>query len=88
MYESLVAKTNYFLKKRKISYLENLENISENQFDTVLISDESYNDTIEKIVTVTSCIILIDNSTLKTTLINFGFECVLEENSIIVLKKK
>ncbi|MBF4464769.1 1-acyl-sn-glycerol-3-phosphate acyltransferase [Flavobacterium sp. LC2016-12] len=85
--KSLVAKNNYFLKKRKISYLENLENVSENQFDAVLISDENYNNTIEKIVTVTSCIILIDNSTLKSTLINFGFENVLEEDSIIVLKK-
>jgi 1-acyl-sn-glycerol-3-phosphate acyltransferase len=85
--KSLVAQTNYFLKKRKISYLENLESISENQFDAVLISDENSTTAIEKIVPVTSCIILIGNSTLKTTLINFGFECVLEENSIIVLKK-
>ena len=85
--KSLVAETNYFLKKRKISYLENLESISENQFDAVLISDENSTTAIEKIVAVTSCIILIDNSTLKTTLINFGFECVLEEKSIIVLKK-
>ena len=83
----LVAKTNYFLKKRKISYFENLESISENQFDAVLISDENSASAIEKIVALTSCIILIDKSSLKTTLINFGFECILEEDSRIVLKK-
>ncbi|HJY12793.1 MAG TPA: lysophospholipid acyltransferase family protein, partial [Flavobacterium sp.] len=85
--KSLVAKTNYFLKKRKITYLENLELALENQYDIVLISDENYNRAIEKIAAVTSSIILIDNSTLKPTLINFGFESVLEEDSIIVLKK-
>ncbi|MNY63351.1 hypothetical protein D3C86_2002950 [compost metagenome] len=67
--------------------MENLELALENQYDIVLISDENYNPAIEKIAAVTSSIILIDNSTLKTTLINFGFENVLEEDSIIVLKK-
>lgn len=82
----LVAKTNYFLKKRKISYLENIELAFQNEYDAVLISDENISD-IEKIAAVTSTIILIDNSGLKNTLLNFGFSSDLEENNIIVLKK-
>jgi 1-acyl-sn-glycerol-3-phosphate acyltransferase len=81
----LVAKTNYFLKKRKISYLENIDLALQNEYDAVLISDENSN--IEKIAAVTSTIILIDNSGLKNTLLNFGFSSDLEENNIIVLKK-
>ncbi|OXA94404.1 1-acyl-sn-glycerol-3-phosphate acyltransferase [Flavobacterium hercynium] len=84
-----IAKTNYFLKKRKITYLENIETTLENQFDVVLISDEYHNIPLEKIVsTTTSSIILLNNPDLKNTLINFGFECIVEEKAIIVLKKK
>lgn len=82
----LVAKTNYFLKKRKISYLESIELALQNEYDAVLISDENISN-IEKIAAVTSTIILIDNSGLKNTLLNFGFSSDLEENNIIVLKK-
>ncbi|WP_456313760.1 1-acyl-sn-glycerol-3-phosphate acyltransferase [Pseudomonas shirazensis] len=82
-----VAKTNYIVRKRKITYLENFESALENQYDAVIISDANYKNDFEKIVAATSCIILIDNSGLKDTLINFGFDSVLEENSIIVLKK-
>jgi len=82
-----VAKTNYFLKKRKISYLDHLELSLENQYDVVLISDENYKEDLEKIISTTSCVILINSSGLKNTLINFGFQSVAEENSIIVLKK-
>ncbi|OXA80559.1 hypothetical protein SAMN05444397_10583 [Flavobacterium aquidurense] len=82
-----VANTNYFLKKRKISYIENLESISKNQFDVVLISDESYKDEIEKISAITSIVILNDCSLLKDTLLNFGFESILEENNLIIFKK-
>jgi len=82
-----VAKTNYFLKKRKISYLDHLELSLENQYDAVLISDENYKEDLEKIISITSCVILINSSGLKNSLIKFGFQSVAEENSIIVLKK-
>ncbi|MET0946660.1 MAG: 1-acyl-sn-glycerol-3-phosphate acyltransferase [Flavobacterium sp.] len=82
-----VANTNYFLRKRKISYVENLEAIHPNQYDVVLISDEIYEDEIEKISAITSVVILIDCSRLKDTLLNFGFESILEENDLIVFKK-
>ncbi|MBF4492391.1 1-acyl-sn-glycerol-3-phosphate acyltransferase [Flavobacterium sp. MR2016-29] len=82
-----VSKTNYFVKKRKISYLDDLEFALQNQYDVVLISDENYKDALEKIISTTSSIILINSSNLKNTLLNFGFESVLEEDSIIVLEK-
>ncbi|MDR7369733.1 1-acyl-sn-glycerol-3-phosphate acyltransferase [Flavobacterium aquidurense] len=82
-----VAKTNYLAKKRKIAYIENLESISANQYDAVLISSEIYQEEIEKIIAVTSIVILVDCSHLKNTLINFGFEPVLDENGLIVFKK-
>ncbi|MGO4772816.1 1-acyl-sn-glycerol-3-phosphate acyltransferase [Flavobacterium sp. W22_SRS_FK3] len=82
-----VAKTNYIAKKRKITYLENLEAIQEIQYDVVLISDESYNDNPEKIVSKFSSIILIYCLHYKTKLIASGFKILLEENSITILKK-
>jgi 1-acyl-sn-glycerol-3-phosphate acyltransferase len=82
-----VAKTNYIVRKRKITYLENLESALQNQYDAVLISNENYNIDPEKIAAAASCIILIDNSGLKNTLLNFGFSSVLEEGALIVLKK-
>ncbi|MBL0736174.1 1-acyl-sn-glycerol-3-phosphate acyltransferase [Flavobacterium sp. GN10] len=82
----LVAKTNYLVKKRKITYLEKLESAFENQYDIVLISDESYHDEIEKRVLNVSFIILVNSSRLKSQFENF--EIVSEENALLVLKKK
>ncbi len=82
-----VAKNNYFVTKRKIYYQENLETAIQNQYDVILISEENYNNDIEKIVYTSCNIILVNCQSLKTTLINLGFECVLEENSIVILKK-
>ncbi len=82
-----VAKTNYIVNKRKISYLENLETLSENQYDAILISDENSENEIQKLLLLTSCVILMDCPRLKNTLINFGFESVFEETDLIVLKK-
>ncbi|WP_394774486.1 1-acyl-sn-glycerol-3-phosphate acyltransferase [Flavobacterium sp.] len=82
-----VSKTNYFLKKRKISYLDYLELALENEYEAILISDESYKDDLEKVISTTSCVILINGLGLKNTIIDFGFESVSEDNAIIVLKK-
>jgi 1-acyl-sn-glycerol-3-phosphate acyltransferase len=83
-----ISKTNYFLKKRKISYLDTLEPALQNQYDVLLISDKNQANDLEKIVTLTSTVILLNPSDLKNTLITFDFECIFEDNSIIVLKKK
>ncbi|OXB05115.1 glycerol acyltransferase [Flavobacterium plurextorum] len=81
------AKTNYFLKKRKIFYSDQLESAFENQHEILLISEESYTAAFEKII-LSTAIILINCSTLKTKLIAAGFEIIAEENTITVLKKK
>lgn len=83
----LVAKTNYFLKKRKISYLDQLDSVIENQYEVVLISDENYAADLEKVIAASS-IILVNSSNLKTKLADYGFEIISEENAIIVLNKK
>ncbi len=83
-----IAKTNYFLKKRKISYIENPEAIQQNQFDVLLISDESYNDSPEKILSKFSSVILIYCLHYKAKLMASGFEIILEENGITLLNKK
>ena len=81
-----VAKTNYFLKKRKIFYVDQLESAFENQHEVLLISDESYEAEIEKVISTASSIILVNCSRLKNQLKDF--EIVSEENALIVLKKK
>ncbi|MEN2398439.1 1-acyl-sn-glycerol-3-phosphate acyltransferase [Flavobacterium sp. MC2016-06] len=86
--KTAVAKTNYIVTKRKISYFDDLETVFQNQYDAVLISDSTYKNEIEKVIAATSLIILIDSSDLKDILSNFGFECTLEENALHVFKKK
>jgi 1-acyl-sn-glycerol-3-phosphate acyltransferase len=82
----LVAKTNYIVTKRKIVYLDKLESVLETHFDLLLISDESYNNEIEKVISNVSTIILVNCSRLKNQFENF--EIVSEENALLVLKKR
>ena len=82
-----VAKTNYFLKKRKILYSDQIEPAFENQHEILLISDESYAAAFEKII-LTTAIILVNCPVLKTKLTAAGFEIMAEENAVTVLKKK
>lgn len=84
----LVAKTNYFLKKRKIVYLDQLESAFENQYEVLLISDEIFKDEIEKVISTIPSVILANSPALKSQLISAGFEIVSEEDNLIVLKKK
>ncbi len=83
----LVAKTNYFLKKRKIIYVDKLESVFENEFDVLLISDENYQDNLEKINSNVSFVILVNCSNLKNQF-DSSFEIIAEENALLVLKKK
>ncbi|CAM3590820.1 1-acyl-sn-glycerol-3-phosphate acyltransferase [Flavobacterium chungbukense] len=83
----LVAKTNYFLKKRKIIYVDKLELAFENEFDILLISDESYQNDLEKITSNFSFVILVNCSNLKNKF-DPSFEIIAEENALLLLKKK
>jgi hypothetical protein len=60
--------------------------VLETHFDLLLISDESYNNEIEKIISNVSIIILVNCSRLKNQFENF--EIVSEENALLVLNKK
>ena len=83
-----VSKTNYFLKKRKIIYLDQPELAVQNEYDLLLISDQSYNENPEKFVSGFSNVILINSLDYKAKLIAAGFEIFSEENSITILNKK
>ena len=65
------------LKEKSSSNNDKTLEISSEQLQKVIISDENYKNDLEKIVATTSSIILIDNSGLKDTLINFGFDSIL-----------
>lgn len=83
-----VAKTNYFLKKRKIVYLSQIESALQQHYDMLIISDESFKDEIERIVANVSSVILVNSSNLINQFTNLDFEIISEENALIILKKK
>lgn len=79
-----VANTNNYLKKRAIKYLDNIEHIDYNKYETILISDKSFTfDSID----FSGEIIIINNPELKANFINKGFSSKTETNQIAVLKK-
>lgn len=82
-----VAKTNYILKKRNIHYLENIEDVNQNNYDVVLISDENPED-LKEVANLADCIILINNVNLKDLTLNFGFKVEREEDQLIILRKE
>ncbi len=81
-----VANTNYILKKRKIYYIENLEEAGNLQYDIILISYENVIN-IEKLVKFSNQIILLNTPILMQTIVNFGFLVTKEENHILVLTR-
>jgi 1-acyl-sn-glycerol-3-phosphate acyltransferase len=81
-----VSKMNYIVKKRNIQYLENIEGISQNNYDVVLISDENP-ENLKDIAMLTDCVILIENSNLKDSIISFGFKIEGEEDRLIILRR-
>jgi 1-acyl-sn-glycerol-3-phosphate acyltransferase len=83
-----VSKTNYFLKKRKIIYADQLDSIAENDYDVLLISDENYTENPEILASTFSTVILIHSLKYRTKMIASGFEVVSEEKHITILNKK
>jgi 1-acyl-sn-glycerol-3-phosphate acyltransferase len=81
-----VAKTNYILKKRNIHYLEDKKDISQNNYNVVLISDKNI-ENLEEVTKLADCIILINNTNLKDLIVNFGFKVDVEEDQLIILRK-
>ncbi len=82
-----VAKTNYLLKKRAITYLNEMEMATQNKYDVILIS-ETHSE-IQPFDLLIGCnhVILINNPKLKEKVMELGFTIASEEEQLIVLKK-
>ncbi len=83
-----VAKTNHYLKKRSISYVDDLSTIYQNKYEVVLISAINAEIDLNKMNIVSDCVILWNQTELKEILLKAGFSISNEENRIVVLKKK
>ena len=82
-----VAKQNLWTKKRTINYLRSEDEMGIN-YDVVLISETKNNINIQKIVNITSSVLLINNFKLLNSFLDSGFEIELQDDQLIVLKKK
>jgi 1-acyl-sn-glycerol-3-phosphate acyltransferase len=82
-----VAKTNYITHKRAIRYLESLDEIEANGYETVLISAKENIVFTQTIAALARQIILIDNDKLKEAAMHLGFTISNEEDCLIILKK-
>jgi 1-acyl-sn-glycerol-3-phosphate acyltransferase len=82
-----VSKTNYIANKRIIHYLQNPEEIENNKYEVVLISDKNC-EYLAEICQFVNTVILVNSSNLKGGVLAFGFKIDSEIESLIVLKKK
>lgn len=81
-----IANTNYIVKKRKIKYLQNIDNVTE-IFDTVLISTSRVsNESLAHLKNVDT-IVLMNSFELENELLTYGFNVDSSEEAILVLKK-
>lgn len=78
------AKTNHYLKKRAISYLENSDAIDWNKYEYLLISDSDFS---TDIATFTGIVIVIQHKAIKENLMQKGFQLQSENDAIFILKK-
>lgn len=83
-----VAKTNHYLKKRNISYADDLKFALQKNYDAVLITDATAEINPNEMIIVSDCVILWNRPELEEAFVDLGFELHSENNQIIVLKKK
>ena len=83
-----VAKTNYMLRKRAISYADDLNEMAGRKYDFILISNTTFEADFCELAKDAENIILIDNPSLKNTITDCGFEAETGEAQLVVLKKK
>ena len=79
------AKTNYFLKKRTIRYLDHLTEIDLSSYDVVLITDSNFS---YKIDTYNGKVIILKNEAVLQNIRKLGFQIESEAGQLIVLTKK
>lgn len=82
--KKMCAKTNHYLKKRTISYLEKSDAIDWNKYEILLISDPDFS---TDIATFTGTVIVLRYNLIKENLIQNGFQLQSENDSIFILKK-
>lgn len=82
-----VATTNYIVKKRKIHYIKEIQEIAQKKYDVILISDNESVASLIEICNLATTIILVDAENLKATVLNTGFKIEIAIDNLIVLKK-
>ena len=80
-----VAKTNYFLQKRSIRYLESCDEIDLEKYDVLLISDQDFN---SEIAPQTQTVILIDVPGFEAKFSDSNFTKESLTGGLVVLKRK
>lgn len=78
------AKTNHYLKKRSINYLDSTTEINTLKHETILITTAHFNFEMD---TFLGTIVLFKNLEIQSYLMNKGFKIVNENSKYIILKK-
>lgn len=78
------AKTNHYLKKRSINYIENTSEIDVNKYESILITSDHFNLEID---TFTGTIVLFKNDKIQSDLMDKGFKVVSDTIKYVTLKK-
>lgn len=82
-----VAKTNYLVQKRKINYLEKLEDL-DSKIDTLILNAENVNlQNLTEQLTLVQTVILLNNVKFEERFSSLGFILMQKEETFIVLKK-
>lgn len=83
-----VAKTNYFTYKRALQYIDSLEVVLKEKYDVILLSNKKAVFSAEELTKCADCIILFDAIVFKNSVLDHNFIVEIEEENIVVLKKK
>jgi len=83
-----VAKTNYIVGKRKIHYIDEIQEIAQKKYDVILISDEESGTNLEEICNLAKTVILLNAKNLIDSVVNAGFEIDIAIDNLVILKKR
>ena len=78
------AKTNHYLKKRSIHYIDTTNEIDVDKYESIVITSPHFN---LEIGTFTGEIVLFKNDAIQASLINKGFKVTNENSKFSILKK-
>jgi uncharacterized protein len=83
-----VAKTNYFINKRALQYIDDVKIVLKDKYDVILLSNKNAAVSIEELTEMTNEIILCGTILFKNSILERQFIVAFEEKNIVVLKKK